>query len=154
MNGSLFVLAAALLSNFIAQGLKPVFLYIRTGKFDIHETIARGGFPSSHTSTVVALMMAVGFSEGFSSSLFAVTAVFAFIVIYDAVNVRYYAGKNIQLTKQLIEDLEANTQLRFHDPIYDEKIKDVLGHRFVEALGGIFLGILVSTVFYFFVFML
>ena len=83
-----------------------------------------------------------------------VFAVFAFIVIYDAVNVRYYAGKNIQLTKQLIEDLEANTQLRFHDPIYDEKIKDVLGHRFVEALGGIFLGILVSTVFYFFVFML
>ena len=75
MNGSLFVLAAALLSNFIAQGLKPVFLYIRTGKFDIHETIACGGFPSSHTSTVVALMMAGGFIEGFSSSLFAVTAV-------------------------------------------------------------------------------
>lgn len=154
MNSSLYVLITALLSNALAQGLKPVFLYIKTGKFDIHETIACGGFPSSHTSTVVALLMAVGYSEGFTSSLFAVTAIFAFIVIYDAVNVRYYAGKNIQLTKQLIEDLESNTQLRFSDPIYHEKIKDVLGHRFVEALGGIFLGIMVSTVIYFFIFML
>lgn len=148
MSNSLFPLIAALLANVAAQGLKPIFLYIRTKKFDIHQTIACGGFPSSHTSTVVALSTAVAISEGIDSSLFAVTAVFSFIVIYDAVNVRYYAGKNIQLTKQLITDLEEMSKLNFSDPIYFEKIKDVLGHRLIEVIGGFVLGLIVPLLLY------
>ena len=64
----------------------------------------------------------------------------------DATNVRYYAGKNIQLTKQLISDLETLKGLKFSDPIYHEKIKSVLGHKFIEVLGGILLGILVALI--------
>lgn len=145
----MFALWAALLANLIAQLLKPVFLYMRTKKFDIHQTIACGGFPSSHSSTVAALASAVAIIEGIESTLFAVTCIFSFIVIYDAVNVRYYAGKNIQLTKQLISDLETMSKLHFSDPIYQEKLKSVLGHRLVEAVGGCILGILVTTVLYF-----
>lgn len=145
----MFALWAALLANLIAQLLKPVFLYMRTKKFDIHQTIACGGFPSSHSSTVAALTSAVAIIEGIESTLFAVTCIFSFIVIYDAVNVRYYAGKNIQLTKQLISDLETMSKLHFSDPIYQEKLKSVLGHRLVEAVGGCILGILVTTVLYF-----
>lgn len=144
----MFALWAALLANLIAQLLKPVFLYMRTKKFDIHQTIACGGFPSSHSSTVAALASAVAIIEGIESTLFAVTCIFSFIVIYDAVNVRYYAGKNIQLTKQLISDLETMSKLHFSDPIYQEKLKSVLGHRLVEAVGGCILGILVTTVLY------
>ena len=77
-----------------------------------------------------------------------ITCVFSFIVIYDAANVRYYAGRNIQLTKQLISDLETLKGLKFNDPIYHEKIKSVLGHKFIEILGGILLGILVSLSMY------
>lgn len=87
-------------------------------------------------------------NEGFDSALFAITCVFSFIVIYDAANVRYYAGRNIQLTKQLISDLETLKGLKFNDPIYHEKIKSVLGHKFIEILGGILLGILVSLSMY------
>lgn len=145
----MFALWAALLANLIAQLLKPVFLYMRTKKFDIHQTIACGGFPSSHSSTVAALTSAVAIIEGIESTLFAVTCIFSFIVIYDAVNVRYYAGKNIQLTKQLISDLETMSKLHFSDPIYQEKLKSVLGHRLVEAVGGCILGILVTTALYF-----
>ncbi|MFR6317839.1 MAG: divergent PAP2 family protein, partial [[Clostridium] innocuum] len=107
-----------------------------------------GGFPSSHSSTVTALTIAIGMNEGFDSALFAITCVFSFIVIYDAANVRYYAGRNIQLTKQLISDLETLKGLKFNDPIYHEKIKSVLGHKFIEILGGILLGILVSLSMY------
>ncbi len=144
----MFPLWAALLANLIAQLLKPVFLYIRTKKFDIHQTIACGGFPSSHSSTVVALTSAVAIIEGIESSIFAVTCIFSFIVIYDAVNVRYYAGKNIQLTKQLISDLETMSKLHFSDPIYQERLKSVLGHRFIEAVGGCILGFLVTSILY------
>ncbi|MEG1475096.1 MAG: divergent PAP2 family protein [Longicatena sp.] len=145
---SIYPLAAALIANILAQILKPIVLYSRTQKLDIHQCISCGGFPSSHSSTVTSLSIAIGMSEGFDSAIFAVTAVFSFIVIYDAANVRYYAGRNIQLTKQLITDLETLKGLKFSDPIYQEKIKSVLGHKFVEILGGVFLGIVVSLVMY------
>ncbi|WP_416324715.1 divergent PAP2 family protein [[Eubacterium] hominis] len=145
---SIYPLLAALLANVLAQVLKPFVLYLRTKKFDVHQCIACGGFPSSHSSTVSALTIAIGMSEGFDSTFFAITCVFSFIVIYDATNVRYYAGKNIQLTKQLISDLETLKGLKFSDPIYQEKIKSVLGHKFIEVLGGILLGILVALVLY------
>ena len=119
---TLFPLWAALISNISAQLIKPFVYYFRTGKFDIQYTVACGGFPSSHTSTVSALSLAVGLVEGFESTLFAVTCIFSLIVIYDAVNVRYYAGKGIQLTKQLISDLEDVMSLKLDDPIYFEKI--------------------------------
>lgn len=145
---SIYPLAAALLANILAQVLKPIVLYLRTKKFDMQQCIACGGFPSSHSSTVVALSIAIGMSEGFDSALFAVTCVFGFIVIYDAANVRYYAGRNIQLTKQLISDLETLKGLKFSDPIYQEKIKSVLGHKYVEIIGGMLLGMLVSLLMY------
>lgn len=147
---SLYPICAALLANVIAQVMKPFFLYFRTKKFDVHQTIASGGFPSSHSSTVMALSTSIGLQQGFESPFFAIAIVFSLIVIYDAVNVRYYAGRNIQLTKQLIMDLEEMSKLKFSDPIYHEKIKSVLGHKFIEAIGGILLGILVALVLYLF----
>lgn len=147
---SLYPICSALLANIIAQVLKPFFLYYRTRSFDIHQTIASGGFPSSHSSTVVALSTSIGLQQGFESPFFAIAIVFSIIVIYDAVNVRYYAGKNIQLTKQLISDLEDMSKLKFSDPIYFEKIKSVLGHKFIEAIGGICLGIMVALLLYIF----
>lgn len=143
---TMFPFWAAILANVLAQILKPFFHYLRTRDFNPHYTIACGGFPSSHTSTVTALVTAVAIVEGIHSTLFAVTMIFALIVIYDAVNVRYYAGKNIQLTKQLISDLEETFKLKLDDPIYFEKMKQVLGHRYVEALGGLILGIVVAII--------
>lgn len=144
MTINLFPLWIALLSNIVAQVLKPIIYYYRSGKFDVHYTFSCGGFPSSHTSTVTALSIAVGIVEGFDSTLFAVTLIFSLIVIYDAVNVRYYAGKNIQLTQQLVNDLADMIKLPLDDPIYHEKMKEVLGHRFVEAVGGFVLGVVIT----------
>lgn len=141
-----FPLWIAVLSNILAQVLKPIIYYYRSGKFDIHYTFACGGFPSSHTSTVTALALSVGLVEGFNSTLFAVTFVFSLIVMYDAVNVRYYAGKNIELTQQLVSDLAEMIKLPLDDPIYHEKMKAVLGHRFMEAVGGFVLGIVVTLI--------
>lgn len=145
---SIYPLVVSLLANVIAQVLKPIVLYMRTQKFDVHQCIASGGFPSSHSSTVTALSISIGLSEGFDSALFAITCVFSFIVVYDAANVRYYAGKNIQLTKQLISDLEEMKVLKFSDPIYQERLKSVLGHKYVEVIGGIVLGAILPLLLY------
>ena len=143
---SLYPLVTALLSNILAQVLKTVVYYYRTGKWDFHWVIASGGLPSSHSSTVTALSLSIGIQEGFDSAIFAVTTIFSFIVMYDACHVRYYSGKNIELTQQLVKDLREMTGLHFDDPIYQEKLKNVLGHKFVEVIGGFVVGIIVPLI--------
>ena len=143
---SLYPLVTALLSNILAQVLKTVVYYYRTGKWDFHWVIASGGFPSSHSSTVTALSLSIGIQEGFDSAIFAVTTIFSFIVMYDACHVRYYSGKNIELTQQVVKDLREMTGLHFDDPIYQEKLKNVLGHKFVEVIGGFVVGLAVPLI--------
>ncbi len=143
---SLYPLVTALLSNILAQVLKTVVYYYRTGKWDFHWVIASGGFPSSHSSTVTALSLSIGIHEVFDSAILAFTTIFSFIVMYDACHVRYYSGKNIELTQQLVKDLREMTGLHFDDPIYQEKLKNVLGHKFVEVIGGFVVGLAVPLI--------
>ncbi|MFR7639523.1 MULTISPECIES: divergent PAP2 family protein [Allobaculum] len=140
---SLFPLLTALFSAFLAQILKIPVHYFRTGQWDWSQAIASGGFPSSHSSTVTALSIAIGMQEGFNSALFAVTAVFSLIVMYDACHVRYYTGKNIELTQELIKDLRSSGTLSLNSPLYTQKLKTVLGHKIVEVVGGFILGLLI-----------
>lgn len=92
------ILLISIFSCFLAQ-----FLKIFTGKekrIDIKRIIISGGMPSSHSSFVTCLAMLVGFDKGFASTEFAMTAVFAIIVMYDASGVRrlfYYFSYNYVL---------------------------------------------------------
>lgn len=146
MLDEMFPFWASMLSMILAQMLKPAFYYWRHHEWVPALMASSGGFPSSHSAAVSALALSVGLVEKFSSTLFAVSLVFAVIVIYDAANVRYYAGQNIQVTKQLIKDLQSMYDLPLSDPIYFSKIKDVLGHKWSEVAGGIALGLLITFI--------
>ncbi len=137
---------AALSANIIAQILKPIIARIVNGKWHLLMAKDSGGFPSSHTAAVVSLMIAIGIQDGVNSSVFALSFVFALIVCYDAANVRYYAGQNIQVTQQLIKDIEAITKVEFNNPLYLKQIKQVLGHKWIEVFGGVIVGLLVACV--------
>ena len=122
-------------------------MLVKTGEFRLSYLIASGGYPSSHSSSVVALCLSTGLKEGFDSTFFAITFAIMAIVLFDSVNVRYYSGRNISLTKQLVEDLKYIIEMK--DPIYDEKFKEVLGHTKLELIAGVLLGIFISAVLYF-----
>ena len=144
----LFPLIAAILANSIAQLLKPIFHYFKTKTWDWSQVLESGGFPSSHTSLVIGLAFALGLQSNFLSNGFFIALVFSFTVIYDAANVRYYSGQNIRLTKQLIQDVELLMKTNFENPIYQEKVKLVLGHKWVEVFGGILLGLVTTYLLY------
>lgn len=146
-----YPIISALLANLCAQLLKPLFNYMRTGKKDMSLVVESGGFPSSHTSMVVGLTFAIGYQEGFDSIAFFICLVFSLITVYDAANVRYYAGQNIAVTRQLVKDIEALTQTKLNDPVYLTKLKTVLGHKWIEVLGGSLLGFIIPTFLYFIV---
>ncbi|MBP3891765.1 MAG: divergent PAP2 family protein [Solobacterium sp.] len=140
---------SAIVSALLAQVLKPFIYYMYHRQWQWKLMHASGGFPSSHSALVSALALSVGLHEQFRSTIFAVTLAMAVIVIYDAANVRYYSGQNIRITKQLIKDLQDELPIDLDDPIYETKIKDVLGHKWTEVFGGIALGLLIATLFHF-----
>lgn len=135
-----YFLWCGFLGLFIAQVLKPFIGILKTKKFDLSLVVASGGFPSSHTAAVVSTTTAIGIVEGTTSAVFAIGVIFSLVIMYDAMNVRYYAGKNIQLTQQIIKDLIAN-EFKLDNPIYINNLKEILGHERLEVFGGFILGV-------------
>ena len=146
---SMYPFWSAILSAVLAQLLKPIIHYMKTGKWNLWLIKDSGGMPSSHTALVTALALSVGLQEAFSSTIFAVTAALAVIVIYDAANVRYYSGQNIKVTQQLVKDVQEELNTEFTNPIYQIKLKDVLGHKWMEVVAGGFLGALVALIYHY-----
>jgi hypothetical protein len=100
---------------------------------------ASGGFPSSHSSAVTALASACGIIYGFGSPYFAIAAVFALIVIYDAFTLRREAGKHAEILNEIIEDFYRNKKLEA------KHLKELLGHTRFEVFFGFLLGIAVAV---------
>lgn len=145
-------LFAALLGWFFAQLLKPFVYKIKGNKFDWKLIKASGGFPSSHSAMVSALAFSVALNEGFDSVFFAIAMTFAFIVSYDAFNVRWYSGQSIKVTKELVNELDKKGIINNDRPEYSVKLKEVLGHKLVEIIAGWALGFIIALVqFYIFV---
>ncbi|MFV0498525.1 MAG: divergent PAP2 family protein [Bacilli bacterium] len=137
-----YVLSCGIIGLVLAQLLKPLFGIVKFRKFQISLIGASGCFPSSHTSFIIATTLAIGIKDGFTSSAFALGVVISLVIMYDAMNVRYYAGKNIELTKQIIRDLKKQ-EFKLDNPIYINNLKEILGHERLEVLGGFILGIII-----------
>lgn len=134
------VLWAAILSWFIAQSLKVIFVLITEKRFDFHRFVGSGGMPSSHSSFVTSLAVIIGFDCGFDSAMFAVCVVLALIVMYDAAGVRRAAGKQASILNQIVEHWNDESP-----EIQGERLKELLGHTPFEVIAGAILGIAVAV---------
>ncbi len=131
-----FVLDVALLCWFSAQALKIVTSYFKTRKLKLRMFFSSGGLPSSHTSTVVGVAVAVGRVCGFSSPLFAVTVVVALIVMYDASGVRWETGKQAIILNYIMDHWRETPP-----DIFQKDLKELVGHTPFEVLAGAALGL-------------
>ena len=130
----------AVFSWVIAQFIKTALEFFRTKKINISLLISTGGMPSSHSAFVSAMTTAIGLSNGFDSSIFALCCVFSLIVMYDAAGVRRAAGKQAEIINQLVEAIE-NTGIKM-----DKKLKELLGHSPIEVVAGAGLGVIVAVI--------
>lgn len=135
------VLWTAILSWFIAQVLKVIFVFIWNKKIDFKRLVGSGGMPSSHSSFVISLATAVGITEGFSSTIFAVAFAFALVVMYDAAGVRRAAGQQARLLNRLVEIWEKGNFV-----VAEKKLKEFLGHTPVEVCAGAILGLMIAVI--------
>lgn len=133
------VLITALIGWCAAQVLKIVFSW--DSGFDFKRIVGSGGMPSSHAAFVMALSFAVGFTEGFGSAVFAVAAVFSFVVMYDAAGVRRAAGQQATILNRIVKDL-----IKADYSHTNRKLKELLGHTPIEVFAGAVLGIIIAII--------
>ncbi|MBR5468202.1 MAG: divergent PAP2 family protein [Firmicutes bacterium] len=129
---------AGITAWFIAQGIKVILTFCYEKRIAIERMWGSGGMPSSHSSLVCALTVAVGKSAGFNSEIFAVATVLSFIVMYDATGVRRETG----IQAKAINQLFAHTDLK-----WDEQLKELIGHSPIQVFAGALLGIIVGCFF-------
>ena len=133
------IIDCALLAWFLAQAIKVMLDALVLRRFDPRRFVSSGGMPSSHSALVVACSTAVGKLYGVSGPEFALAAIFAAVVMYDACNVRRSAGDTARLVNQLLEHVERLTADEFA-----ENLKEVMGHTPLQVLLGALLGLAVG----------
>ena len=134
-------LIVPILTWFFIQTFKVIWDLVTTKKFNFKRILGAGGMPSSHTAVVMSLSTLIGKEYGFNSPIFALSMVFAFVVMYDAAGVRRAAGKRATLLNKIVEtpglsDLEVQ-----------ERLVEVLGHTPTQVIVGAIIGIIVGAIF-------
>ena len=127
-----------LLLWFFIQLFKVICDLITTKKFNFKRILGAGGMPSSHSAVVTSIATLIGKNEGFNTPIFALSLIFAFVVMYDAAGVRRAAGKQAQLLNKIIETPGLTTGQ------VSEKLVEVLGHTPIQVIVGAIIGIIVG----------
>ena len=97
------IFMSAITGWFVAQVLKTIIHIIVNKQFVAERLVGGGGMPSSHSATVCALATATGIRYGGGSFEFALAAVFAIVVMYDAMGVRQETGKQGKVLNEMME---------------------------------------------------
>lgn len=124
----------------VAQGTKYFIGAIQTRTFRrLRQLYSSGDMPSAHSASVVALVTIIGFKDGLNSPIFALSVLFASIVMYDAIMVRRSSGEQGAALQQLIKEMKSTI-------INPRAAK---GHTPVEVLAGAVLGLVIGVVVFF-----
>ena len=91
---------------------------------------------------VSSLAAVIGIKQGVHSEIFALSVIFAIIVMYDATGVRQAAGKQAKVLNQIIRELFTG------QPVSEEELKELIGHTPVEVVVGAAVGVVYAVVWF------
>lgn len=151
-----YPLEISIIAMVIAQLLKFPIHYLIYKKWFPSIIFSTGGMPSSHSAFVTALTLSIALTEGVTSPLFAISFVYAGVVIHDAIGIRREAGKHATVLNNMKEEIsdivaELSKGKEKNERIVEEKLKELLGHEPIEAISGTILGALLVLLSYFFI---
>lgn len=139
------ILIAAVAGWFVAQLLKTIIHLILNKALVWERMVGSGGMPSSHSATVCALATATFYEFGVGSFEFAISVIFAIVVMHDARGVRRETGLQAELLNDILMIFEemGRSEISAHD-----KLKELVGHTPLQVLVGAILGILIAALIY------
>ena len=138
----------SLCAMIFCQLIKLITFSIKEKKLYIKALFTTGGMPSSHTATVISLTVLLGLFQyadtGTLDYSFAVALVFACIVIHDAMGVRLEASRHAKILNNLLKN--EDPQIRVEQGFGKKGVlKELLGHKPVEVVGGVIVGVLFAV---------
>lgn len=123
---------------FIAQLIKMLLALRKEGRLNLGHLVAAGGMPSSHSALVMGLATGIGRVDGLNSVAFALAAVFAGVVMYDAAGVRLAVSKQARILNLMLEDF-------FHERgIGEQRLRELIGHTPIQVFAGALIGIIMG----------
>lgn len=132
-------LTLAILAWAMAQFFKLLITLRAAGFWDWKNLLSSGGMPSSHSAAVCACAGAVGYRQGLSSPLFAIAAIMAAVVMYDAAHVRRETGEQAKILNYMMDNWTGEA-----DDILGKDLKELIGHTPFQVAVGALLGIAVG----------
>jgi len=141
-----------IISWLTAQGFKTILDLIKHRRFNRKILSSSGGMPSSHSAITCSVLLTSYYIYGMNSPIFAVSFILAFIVMYDAMGVRWAAGLHAKALNNIVEYLErtddsvtpADQRGELKEMI--PKLNESLGHRVIEVVCGALLGFFIAVV--------
>ena len=133
------ILNLAILAWAVAPVLKVLIVLIKMKRLDWRHILSSGGMPSSHSAFVCSCAAAVGYMYGWGTPIFAVAAVVAIVVMYDASNVRRAAGEQAKILNYIMDHW---TEMK--PALFGKELKEFLGHTPFQVLMGGLLGVFIG----------
>lgn len=133
------ILLLCFISWALAQLAKGLIQLITEGHVTLAMVLSSGGMPSSHSAFVTCCAVTVGTLYGFDSGMFAVAAVMAVVVMYDACNVRRQSGEQAKAINLILQNWDKMTP-----ELLGLQVKVLLGHTPLQVFFGALLGVIVS----------
>lgn len=135
-----------LFSGFIAwataQVIKAILYTIVNKEFKVERLFGDGGMPSCHSATVCSVATACAVYAGLDSGLFALSVIFAIVVMHDAMGVRLESGKHAMFLNDIIDMFK--TEDETWKEWQDKKFKEFVGHTSLQVTIGGMLGVIIS----------
>lgn len=127
-------LLVALGVQMACQLFKVAFYSVRDRRFAPHYFVSAGGIPSAHSAFVTALSVSVAMRSGLTSDLFAVSAVFSFIVMYDSFRLRGQVEEHARRINAMQRDAARGAHPG------DPPLNEMVGHSLPEIIVGVAVG--------------
>jgi len=124
----------------VSQILKVFVVLAREKRVDLWFLVRSGGMPSSHTALVCSLAAVMAITQGFGSVAFAITAILAVVVMYDAAGVRQAVGRQSIILNRIVKEL---LDKRPRGEV-ERDLREFIGHTPFQVIVGAVLGILIA----------
>jgi len=122
----------------VSQIIKFIFEWIRDKEPNFYRLFdGCGGMPSTHSAFVTSLSTIIGIDCGCDSVLFAICVIFSLVVLYDAMGIRYEAGKQATILKDIVLKLDKDKKI---------VLREKIGHKPIEVLCGVVLGVVMTII--------
>lgn len=124
----------------VSQLIKVFIMLARERRLDLWLMVRSGGMPSSHTALVCALATVVAMKQGVGSIVFAIAAVLAAVIMYDAAGVRQAVSQQSIVLNRIVREFV--NKRPFGE--MEKDLREFIGHTPIQVIAGASLGIFIA----------